>query len=439
MARGHVRKRGASYQAIVYAGIDPVTKRQRYLRETARTQREAERALTRLLSQVDEQRTPNTSATVGYLLDRWLEVAQLELTTRSVYEAYIRRHVRPALGSVPLRKLSVDVLDRFYLRLAQHGGRCRRCVTRVAKGLPPLRDGERYAPKPGAEATAVHEPDCARGLPLAPSTVRHVHSILRRALNQAVRWDWIARNPASLASPPRAAPRDVRPPRPEEVAALINAAWERDPDFGALLWVGVTTGARRGELCALRWLHVDFEARELLIERNLVQRGGQRKEKGTKTHQARRIALDDATMAVLQEHRERCAGRAAAARTILRADGYVFSDMPGGSTPLLPDSVTHRFGRLARRLGVRTTLHSFGRHYAATQLLAAGVDLRTVAGRLGHGGGGAMTLRVYASFVAAADRRAAELLGQQLTRPGQVQPDHDRLPPQVGLGARRES
>jgi integrase len=58
MARGHVRKRGASYQAIVYAGIDPVTKRQRYLRQTAHTPKEAERALTRLLGQVDEQRTP---------------------------------------------------------------------------------------------------------------------------------------------------------------------------------------------------------------------------------------------------------------------------------------------------------------------------------------------------------------------------------------------
>jgi integrase len=89
MARGHVRKRGdSSYQAIVYAGIDPVTKRQRYLRETAHTHKEAERALTRLLSQVDEQRTPNTSATVGYLLDRWLELAQPELTTRDTYQAY---------------------------------------------------------------------------------------------------------------------------------------------------------------------------------------------------------------------------------------------------------------------------------------------------------------------------------------------------------------
>src|SRR4030095_16775540 len=96
MARGHVRKRGDSnYQAIVYAGIDPVTKRQRYLRQTARTQREAERALTRLLSQVDEQRTPNTNATVGYLLDRWLELAQLELSTRDTHPAHLRRPLHP--------------------------------------------------------------------------------------------------------------------------------------------------------------------------------------------------------------------------------------------------------------------------------------------------------------------------------------------------------
>src|SRR4029453_10848209 len=348
MARGHVRKRGdSSYQAIVYAGIDPVTKRQRYLRQTAHTPKEAERALTRLLSQVDEQRTPNTNATVGSLLDRLLELAPPDLPPRAPYQAYLRRHVRPALGTLPLRKLTVDGLDRFYLRLARHGGPCPRCTTRVAKGLAPLGAGERYALRPGAQATAVHQPDCAGGrapggpprregppvpaphpaapggLPLAASTGRQVHSILHRSLDQAVRWGWITRNPASLASPPRLTPRDVRPPRPEQVAVLLNAAWARDADFGTLLWLGVTTGARRGELCALRWPHVDVGARELLIERSLVQRGRRRKEKDTKTHQARRIALDEATMAILAEHHDRCRQRAAAARPRPRRDGAV--------------------------------------------------------------------------------------------------------------------
>jgi integrase len=81
-----------------------------------------------------------------------------------------------------------------------------------------------------------------------------------------------------------------------------------------------------------------------------------------------------------------------------------------------PDAVTHRFGRLAKQLGLHARLHDL-RHYAATQLIAGGVDVRTVSGRIGHAGGGATTLRVYTHFQAAVDRRAAQLLEQTLRRP----------------------
>ena len=100
----------------------------------------------------------------------------------------------------------------------------------------------------------------------------------------------------------------------------------------------------------------------------------------------------------------------------LSDDAYVFSFDPAGRQPVHPDSVTHRFSRLARRLGLRTRLHDL-RHYAATQLIAGGVDLRTVSGRIGHAGGGATTLRVYTHFLAAADRQAAEVLERTLRRP----------------------
>jgi integrase len=156
------------------------------------------------------------------------------------------------------------------------------------------------------------------------------------------------------------------------------------------------------------------------VNRSYVQRGAQRKEKDTKTHQSRRIALDEVTVAILTEHLERCRARAAAVGVGLAANAYVFSPAPDGATALLPDSVTQRYRRLAKRLGLSSTLHDL-RHFSATQLLAAGVDLRTVAGRLGHGGGGATTLRVYAAFVADADRRAAALLGTQLPRPRSAQ------------------
>ncbi|WP_246076278.1 tyrosine-type recombinase/integrase [Amycolatopsis cihanbeyliensis] len=71
---------------------------------------------------------------------------------------------------------------------------------------------------------------------------------------------------------------------------------------------------------------------------------------------------------------------------------------------------------MATRLGIDTHLHTL-RHYSATELLSAGIDLRTVAGRLGHGGGGATTLRVYAAWVAASDRKAAKILGSRLHKP----------------------
>jgi integrase len=253
------------------------------------------------------------------------------------------------------------------------------------------------------------------GRPMAPAIVRQVHAILRRALDQAARWGWIPANPAALASPPRLGSVEIRPPTPEEVSRLLATAYEADPDFAVLLWLDATTGARRGELCALRWGSVDLEAAELLILRNLFQAAGRLVEKDTKTHAAPRLALSADSVGLLEEHRRRCAERAEACGMRLSEDAYVFSLDPAGRQPVHPDSVTHRFSRLAKPLGLRTRLHDL-RHYAATQLIAGGVDVRTVSGRIGHAGG-ATTLRVYTHFLAATDRQAAEVLEKALRRP----------------------
>lgn len=88
---------------------------------------------------------------------------------------------------------------------------------------------------------------------------------------------------------------------------------------------------------------------------------------------------------------------------------------PHPEHPCSPHSVSSRYRNLARRLEIDTHIHAL-RHYSGTELLTAGIDLRTVAGRLGHGGGGATTLRVYAAWVAATDRKAAEILGSRMPK-----------------------
>ena len=158
-----------------------------------------------------------------------------------------------------------------------------------------------------------------------------------------------------------------------------------------------------------------FDRRVLEIRRNFVQRQGRKIEKDTKTHQMRRIALDPETIIVLEEYHNRVLHHARLLDIPSINDWYLFSNDPGYAKPLNPDWVTHRYTDMAVSHGIATHLHQL-RHYSATELLSAGVDLATVSGRLGHGGGGATTLRVYAAWVAASDQRAAEVLGAKMPK-----------------------
>lgn len=231
-----------------------------------------------------------------------------------------------------------------------------------------------------------------------------------------MRWGWIKSNPAEEAKKPRQRPPQPEPPNAAEATRIIEAAWKQDESWGALVWLVMVTGLRRAELLALRWHHIDLTAGMLGIRRNYVRSRGRAIEKDTKTHQMRRIALDAATVEVLVEHRQRYEELARQVQIEPSDNAYVFSYKPAHDGPCDPSSVTHRYSKMCRELGIDSHLHAL-RHYSATELLTAGVDLRTVAGRLGHGGGGATTLRVYAAWVGESDRRAAEILGSRVKRP----------------------
>lgn len=124
--RGHIEELASgSWRAIVYAGTDPLTGQPRRLRETTKTRAAAEVTLTRLQRQVDEEQQPKTAIMVRQAVVRWLEVAELEDTTRERYDDLIRLYIAPTVGNMQAGKLDAELLERFYSRLQ----RCRALCT----------------------------------------------------------------------------------------------------------------------------------------------------------------------------------------------------------------------------------------------------------------------------------------------------------------------
>jgi Phage integrase family len=161
---------------------------------------------------------------------------------------------------------------------------------------------------------------------------------------------------------------------------------------------------------------VDFATGQLTIRTSVAQDNGRTWEKDTKSHQQRRVTLDQMTLQLLQLYLSRRRERAAVVGVELVDAARMFSRDVASETWPLPDSISQRYARMCKRLGYDFNIKEL-RHYSATELIAAGVDLRTVAGRLGHSGGGVTTLRVYSAFRPEADDRAATTLGARLPLP----------------------
>ncbi len=249
--------------------MDPVTGKERRFKRTVQSEKQAAAELARLLKAAEEERVPDDSATMGFLLDRYLDVADLAMSTRVNHESYIRRIIRPVLGDVRVRSVRPENLDALY----GHLRRCSRLCGRLPKvehhsdlgpggkhvcdqRCGPLRDHRTGRPHTCDSRCVPHQ--CT---PLAAASVVKVHSIISATLSLAVRYEWIERNPAERATLPRLRKREPDPPTPEQAALLLNEVWQDDGEFGLYLWTAFTTGARRGELLALRENRFDFRSR----------------------------------------------------------------------------------------------------------------------------------------------------------------------------------
>lgn len=377
---GSIRKRGKkSWEVRAYVGKDPATGKKQYATKTVRgTKKEAEVALGRLVAEIDEGRHAVSGGTVGELCEKWFAQAEPDLSPSVApqYRTLLDNRILPRWGDTPLRRLRTADLDLWYSELRRDG---------------------RLDGKGG----------------LSANSVKRIHSVLRRALGQGVKWGWLTTNPAADATLPKVHKQPMTLPDPADVARLIAKAEKVNKALPTYFRLSAATGARRGEMCALRWRNVDIGKRRLTIERGIVARGGELIEKDTKTHQVRRVSLDEATVAVLERHRDRCEQLAADCGIELSDDAYLFSHEVDFSRPWRPNYATLAFGRLRDDLDLDGVKLHHLRHFSATQLLSLGIDVRTVSGRLGHANA-STTLDIYAQFVEQSDEKAADALGALL-------------------------
>jgi integrase len=374
-----IYKRRDGWEIRVYAGVDPVTGKQRRIsRQIHGSRRKAEREETRLMAQVMDGRHRGARAkTLAELVDlylEWREHNDKPIGPRTIqgYRALADARIKPGLGKLRLPQVDPPALDRFYMALRKHGS---------------LR-------KPGE--------------PLSASRLRDVHAVISGSLALAARYGWIPFNPATLMKPP--APRSAKRPMPSKAQArqALQAAAKNDPELYLFLRLGATTGLRPGEVCALWWQDVDLEAGDMIVGYNVVHAkdlpgGYVRKRTKSRHGDDRPIALGEVTRQLLKEHRARCEGKARNWGSELRPDAYIFRADEAGRRPLRVDTMTRRFGKLAQGLGHGYTLYGF-RHFVATQLGAVATTA-TIRERMGHG-----SLQVTSGYihrVSEADRQAA--------------------------------
>ncbi len=296
--------------------------------------------------------------TVGELLDAWLATVRpnLRATTTEHYALLADAYLRPVLGNLPLAKLTPH---------------------RIQCHLRTLQDRPRVA--------------------------QLAYHVLKQACDLAVMWRWLGENPCSRVLRPQYHARRKSMWTPEQLHAFLEGTrghWQHP------LWhTLVASGCRLGELLALRWQDVDFDAGTVAITRTLQRVGGTYVVNGPKTASGERtIVLPAQAVAVLRQQRGRLvlAGR----------PGELVFPAPSGK-PLHRAVVAHALARECRRLGLPPLSPHGLRHLHASLLLAEDLPLPAVAERLGHAHTG-ITASVYAHVVRRAGDAGAEAIARAL-------------------------
>jgi len=303
---------------------------------------------------------------VARLLDQYLATAGWDVSTRVSNLGYIRRTIKPALGSAQVRKVR-----HMFIALAEAGlVPIRHGRTTTITGEP---EGDtRASGRQRRQLTRLqYSHDCKLSgckphvcKPMAKSTIRGIHSILSGAFEAAERWEWVDRNPADSARPPTVTQKKRPATPPADVVNVIDQARAAGQhDIALYVWLVAITGVRRGELRAVQIADID-----LSNAFNYVVKAGQKLRKDTKTHQERYIAIDPVTCALIRETLDETTTALAAVGLTLAPAAFLFSNDPAHSRPWNPDWVTHRVCDLAKAAGVDLDIKESGTTPPASSL-----------------------------------------------------------------------
>jgi len=370
--RGNVTRRGkSSWRIKLDVGTDATGKRQTHYVTVRGKRQDAERELVKLVSAAhDGSFVEPTRLTVGETLRSWLDGPHgLGGKTAERYRQLAEQQIIPHVGSLPLQKLRPAHIADWHAMLLTAGGK--------------------------------------DGRPLSARTVLGAHRVLHRLLARAVESELLARNVASIVKPPKVEETEVESLRADQVGSVIETL--NGHPLHPIVVLALSSGARRGEILALRWSDVDLDAATIRIERSLEQTKAGLRFKPPKTKHGRRtVSLPPIAVEMLRAHRKRVLElRIALGQGKLDADALVFCTIDG--VPIPPNNLSRDWWRFvkARKLPA-VSFHAL-RHSHVSALVAAKVDPLTISRRIGHSSP-VVTLRVYAHLFQNTDAIAASAI-----------------------------
>ena len=366
---------------------------------------------------------PRISAALGHMRVNQIRPSHLMAFYSSLEEAGARRDSVYLATSALLKELPRGKRQET-AKAAGVGGRTMTCV---CNGTPVSRaSAEKVARAAGVIFSKAFTEQTKEGGKLNGNTVQHYHRMLSSVFTKAVQWGLVPENPCKRAEAPKAEEIDVQALEELDVAKLLDALQDAPTQFSVITQLALFTGARRGEICGLRWSDVDLDAGTISIERTLQYIPG----KGTvftspKTKRSRRcIKIGPECVQLLREYRQ----HQKAERFKVGSEWVRRVEIENGKTvdndllftrwngqPFDPNAVTSWFpGFLAAHDLPAVHFHSL-RHTNASLLIAAHVPVTTVSGRLGHAKT-STTTDIYAGFIRSSDAAAADALTDVFSR-----------------------